>query len=253
LWSSRNRYDIIPIDTDMIHANSRSTGANSSASASANVSGTRNFNYDTHSLYINSGVATREQLVTALRQAMITTAKRLGRTIRTKFKVNVIVVRDVYLGYAHVYISNPEVYHMLNGFNPDGTERVTYVDDPNWVAPASATDTDEMDFDDMSFLQNPTATTTMSWSDLMAGEDAQSCPRIKVPLEPLMTLPPYAYEADQLLHIKQLLLEQSCKSGQEDVPIVIPTHGHFEVHRAYVQDLESKYSQDILCTRGIPD
>lgn len=216
-----------------------------------------NFSYDTHTLYINSGVATNEQLTQALKTAMRTAAQKLGRPVKTKFKVNVIVVRGAHLGYAHVFLSNPEVYYMLTGFNPDGTERVECIDDPNWVPPkvvktVDPLDDEEMDYDDLeSFLGAPTQ--NKSWSDMMAEEDLQQCPKIKIPLDPIMTLPPYEYDVEQREHIKKLLVEQAVKSGNPDPDIQIPTHGHFEVNRAFVLDIDPKYSHNILCARGIPE
>lgn len=192
--------------------------------------------HDNHTLYVNSGVATKEQLTAAIYASLKTASRNLGRPITTAFKVNVVIVRDNYVGYSYVRVQNKEVYNMLIGRNPDGTERVQWLDDPNWTSSTS----------------EPVESSTSSWADMMDEEDEAKPPQIRQLLPPLMSLPPYRYDKEQLKHVTALLTEQQQKLSVDE-PLKIPSFGHFEVSRAYVTAVdEERFVPNVLCSRNIP-
>ena len=79
--------------------------------------------YNNHFLYIRTGVATEEQLTRSLESVI----RRIG--ISCKYKINMVMITDkishkeLYGGYAHVWVENIIVSYMLTNRNPDGTER----------------------------------------------------------------------------------------------------------------------------------
>lgn len=203
--------------------------------------------YDNHTLYVNSGVATKAQLTTAFHRALKDVSKTLNRPVTTAFKVNVVIVHGNYVGYSYVRVQNPEVYNMLIGKNPDGTERVEYIDDPNWQPPAKASVIeDEIDFE--TFMSAPT--NNKSWAELMDEEEEMKPAKIRQLLPPLMKLPSYQYDQEQIKHVTKLLEEQH--HGLSETKVTVPTHGHFEVSRAYVSPVDDRFAPNILCSRNIP-
>ncbi len=188
--------------------------------------------YNPHILYVESGIANPDQLVSAIKQAISETSKKLNRPIDTKFKVNLVMDRTgKKYGYGYIWFTNPEVCYMLTGKNPDGSERFEYQDDPNWIPPAEPKP--------VFFVNFEIPYSGRSWADIAEEEEeiekAYTCPKIKVPLPPLMTLPEYEYTPEQ-------------KSD----PSVVGSKGRFIVSPAYVGELDSKYCPNILCGRNIP-
>ena len=93
--------------------------------------------FDTHTLFIKCGSASMEQIYQILNDSLDTYRSTNDQKIKCDFYVNVIKNREnVSFGIAFIFISNPEVYHMLTCKNPDGTERIEYRDNPTWIAPS---------------------------------------------------------------------------------------------------------------------
>lgn len=194
--------------------------------------------YDKHTLYVKSGVAYNHQLKNSMIYALEELGQRLGKKVECNFKVNLIVGRNgKYYGFGYMWVSNPEVYNMLVGKNPDGTDRVEYIDDPTWTPPDSSYE------EAVKSYNNSTST---SWADIADEEEClnktYTCPKIRKDLAPLLVLPGYDYEEDQLIYIKQL----------EPETTEMPTKGYFHISPAFVQDLEDKYCHNVLCCRNVP-
>jgi len=222
--------------------------------------------YDNHTLYVTSGVAREEQLHAALRTAIKDREVRLNIeniteflkqkdinvnqdnyldlivkhglkyiTIECDIKVNLIVNKNgEYYGFGYVRVSNEEVYWMLLGRNPDGTERVIEYPDPNWSPPAKTEILEEN-------------VTEMSWFEIAQEEDKYIHPVIKEDLGPLMVIPGYKYDVTQYKHLQEMAIVD----GKD--PSKVPTMGYFEFSRAYTRDLEPGKISNVLCAKQIPD
>jgi hypothetical protein len=147
--------------------------------------------YNNHIIHVNCGVAYPEQLSSDIRRAVKAASETVGRSIETSFKINIIIDRSGRrYGYGYIWFTNPEVYYMLLGKKPDGSENVQYREDPNWVpppdAPASRSPEEEM-----------TAFYGRSWVDIMEEEERYTRPLLKIQLPPLMTLTEYQLDAQQ--------------------------------------------------------
>lgn len=143
-------------------------------------------------LYVNTSVAHPHQVEELFIDA-IERAKKMpevfGPDFECDFRVNVVRRHTgQYLGYAFVDVSNPKFYYALIGCNTDGTERVEYVDDPNWVPPKTV----------------PRAPVDpnrkFSWADEC--EDIVSPPKIRRELPPLLVLKEYQYDDEQKSHLQ---------------------------------------------------
>ena len=213
--------------------------------------------YDTHTLYVQTGKATHEQLSRSIAQAVDEVSQELDRNIECRFKINIVKDREGNsYGFAFVFLTNPEVYHMLLGRNPEGTDRVEYHEDPSWVAPEPeevetpepepTNKTDSVTVDDWTSMSSPWSMTGYScWADMADDEEDEemqllerqskyTAPKVRVELPTLMTLPPYNYETYN-------------DSNQK-----VENVGYFGVSPAYVTDMDSKYSCNVLRARDVP-
>lgn len=116
-----------------------------------------------HLLHINSGVATEEQIRKVFMEALQSN-KKLGLPDKTIYKISVVADRfGSPYGYSYMWVSSTEIFNMLIGRDPDGTERCQIIDDPNFVP--------KIDSD--------------SWADIADVEDP---PKIKIQLPELMSV-----------------------------------------------------------------
>ena len=130
--------------------------------------------FDNHTLYVKCKIATASQLKSSFDLFIKDASSKLGRPIPCNVTINLVENREgKSFGFAFVFVSNPEVYNILLGLNPDGTERISMIDDPSWVAPQ------------VSFESSKTS----SWADISEEEDSMIAPKISTKLGPVATLP----------------------------------------------------------------
>ena len=239
--------------------------------------------YDTHTLYVTSGVAREEQLYESLRIAIkngednyyleilekileeskvensldnnVTQIEKAEKIEKIKQKldeigcnyppkpswdcrirVNLIVNKlGEFFGFGYIFVSNTEVYWMLLGKNPDGSERVIQYLDPNWVPQPTLTEEQEA-----AKYQG------MAWNEIVDEENKYACQVIKKVLDPLMPIPGYVYDEQQYKHLQDMAIS----SGTD--PSLVPTTGYFVLSRAYVKNVEPGKVENQLCARQIP-
>jgi hypothetical protein len=213
---------------------------------------------DTHTIFIKTGFASTEQIhemfAASLEQYQL--VNNLPNFPCT-FIVNRVENRDgETLGMSFVHVSNPEVYYMLLGKNPDGSDRVEYYDDPDWIPkenqePLPISPTFEV-----------RATLTTSWSEMMEEEEkyerqvqAQKnqkiCPKIPRALEPLMRLPPVVYTPEQMKIRYQMAGETY--SDTTSKLRMIPESEDFFAIPALLQPISPELTPNILKCRGVPE
>ena len=183
---------------------------------------------DEHTIYCDSGIATQKQISDSFEKAIEDAEKILKKKTNCRFKINLLVTKEgEYFGYGYIWVSSTEIYWMLLGRNPDGTERVEEYPDPDWKPPIK----------DKSKIN----ITDKTWSDIAEEEDSYVQPMIKKVLPPLITIPGYNYDDEQYEHL----------SSQTDEEV--PKIGHFEISRAYAIDAPSGTMKHRLCARNVPD
>ncbi|CAH6418136.1 Hypothetical protein HVR_LOCUS8 [uncultured virus] len=158
---------------------------------------------------------------------------------------------------------------MLLGKNPDGSDRVIYVDDPSWVAPAEGETVNEAGW---ATVAEPVYAPGMSWADISDLEDEYNdaianrerqiqadknrfvCPKIPVELEPLMVLPPFKLTPEQIEHKRQeIIANNQGKPGFDPSMVIISDSAYFGVDRAMVTPVDHKFMHNILKCTGVPD
>jgi hypothetical protein len=204
--------------------------------------------YDEHTIYCDTAVATEKQLADAFRQAILDAAKVLGEKNTCKFKVNLLVDKEgKYFGFGYVRVSDPRVYWMLLGRNPDGSERVEEYPDPNWLPPTDPNT-------NLSVEEIIERNKNKTWAELAAEEDKYIQPIIKKQLPPLITLQGYEYDEEQRKHLRQLALEEEREHSKDKGKLnEIPTHGYFAIQRGYALDAPEGYFKNKICARNVPD
>jgi len=191
---------------------------------------------DTHTLFIDSGVATSEQVSECLKNAIYEAEKVLGYKTNCKYKVNLIVDKEgKYFGFGYIRVSDEKIYWMLLGRNPDGTERVEEYPDPDWVAPPNLNE-------GLTEKEIEERNKTKTWAQLAEEEEAFIQPKIKKILPPLVTIPGYEYEKEQIEHLREL-----------DPNAEIPKTGYFEISRAYASDPAVGVMKNRICARKVPN
>lgn len=184
--------------------------------------------FDENTLCIETGVATPAQLSDCLKKAILNAEKILGRNTKCRFKINLLVSKEgAYFGYGFVWVSSTEIYWMLLGKNPDGSERVEEYLDPNWKAPPTSVDK---------------TSNTKNWIEIVEEEDAHIQPTLKRILPPLIQFPGYEYDEEQISHLKEL-------QGKTEVPKM----GYFEISRGYALDAPPGTLRHRICARKVPD
>lgn len=225
---------------------SRPTSFSAKSSVHIAPDGTKYYT-NTNLLYVKSGVASNDQLAQSMRKALADVSKKLDRKVVCTFKPNLIVGRNnVYYGFGYIWVTNPEVYHMLLGRNPDGSERVEYIDDLNWEEPEES-------------LNDALKKTEFSgnWADDSSLEESITSqyqrPQFRKVLSPLMVLPGYSYDKEQLKHIAKIKDEDENSPYQPEENKSEDVLGYFSLSPAFVKDPDPKYCANVLCTRNVPD
>lgn len=131
---------------------------------------------------------------------------------------------------AYIYLSNPSFYYVLIGKNPDGTERMEMIDDPDWVCPEQPTQT----VDDLFKKVD-------DWADIMEEEDKYICPKIPSPLPPLMTIPSVALKPDQVKWMQE---------NESDTDFSTYT---IKFSSAFVMNIEPPFIHNMIVCRGIDE
>ena len=224
--------------------------------------------YDEHTLYIGCGVANENQIAESLKESITNAEKILAtklkkskieklktktskrkeikkleskdlinfRPERCRFQINLLVNKDgAYHGYAYVYISDPEIYWMLLGKNPDGSERIEEIPDPDWEPPKELNISSNID----EIIKKESSKT---WGDIVDDEDKYIRPKIRRQLPSLIDIPGYKYNDEQKQHLKDLYPDED-----------IPEMGYFEISRGYACDNPSGTIKNKLCARNVPD
>jgi hypothetical protein len=190
--------------------------------------------YNTNTFYVTSGAAHADQVKKLFEKAVYDASEIMNRQLDCDVKVNLVINNGgVYLTYAYVDLDGEDakyVYWMLREYNPDGSPRVDYVEDPEWDG--SPSDRYEL-IDDPNWTQSTKSDEAegLSWGDEVESLSPTPTkikrylpPLIKVQLPPLIELESYDYDEEQIKHFAANL-----PPGE-----VIKTYGEIRIAPAYI-------------------
>lgn len=93
----------------------------------------KTFNYDTHTIYAKTGVATEAQIRAVVEEMHRRLEQVVGRRLPTTFNINVVTGKGgILIGFTYIWVSNSEVYYAFVGKNLDGSERIKWVFDETY-------------------------------------------------------------------------------------------------------------------------
>lgn len=207
--------------------------------------------YNPHIVYIKTGIANINQLRANINSALVSAGEQLGHPVKTFFRINLVKKNDgTPYGHAYIWFTNIEVAYILLGNNPDGSERVTYMDDPDWKPHVQAKEIFQQNFEDFSFPTNK------SWADSAEEEEALFCPRLKNQLPSLAVLGTYKLSPEQKIQYLKLLQDPNSiikSSTQTNNINEVPDEMTFEVSPAFVYPVDDKYCSYVLYSKNVPD
>jgi hypothetical protein len=210
--------------------------------------------YDTHTLYIRSGFLSQAQVDAAfgvflaeLRDFYKDDAHWGPLMNKATFTANVVTnTKGEMFRITFARVSEPAVYYILLGKNPDGSDRFEEYDDPDWTPPTS----DRLDV--------PSSIT--SWADICDFEDEQEemhqCPRLTRTYPPIKVLPLMRFSDEQAQKELAWLRAKAKEEGKDDDAInriEMPRFGYLNVEPAFIEDPQPGEQENILCCRIAPE
>jgi hypothetical protein len=190
-----------------------------------------------HNVYVDTGLANQDQLQASV-NVFKTELVRLfpgGGYEKCEFIVNLVTdVSGNSYRYAYIWVSDPRVYYILTGFNPDGSERYENEEDETSSKEKSADDSFDLD--------------SLSFDDVFKSEGNMKKAAIRKPLPPILTLPGYEYSVEQKKKAEEDLKAEASKNGRNPDDVVVPTVGYFETSRAWAGSPEKDKNPSILCS-----
>lgn len=157
--------------------------------------------YDNKTIGLTTGTLSAEQISSAIKRLMLYIRTEFGypayfdlsyaKKLSTESKTKKLVPA----GFCFLTVNRPEVYHLLCGNKPDGSENVDFIPDPDYVTsdiPSKKEEKEEKEDDiyNITSWQDIERLGSMNWAD-MIGEDLeanviQEPPMIKVICPPLI-------------------------------------------------------------------
>ena len=187
---------------------------------------------NTHNIYVVAGEATEHQLIDSTKIFKKQLCEMFPDKGYDKCEIIVNLVTDKdgnSFRHAYIWVSDVEVYYIMTGHNPDGTERFIIKDEESKEEP------EEINFDDMD------------WSDMMSEEiKKESKVKIKEELPPILSLPGYEYTSAQYERVKETLRSESVANNKPFDESSVPKFGYFAASRARAGNVSTEYNSCIL-------
>jgi len=192
-------------------------------------------NVDEHTLYVITGICDERDIKMAIDDAMIEASTKLDRKITSDYRINVIYtgIKNEPSGFAFIYLKNPEVYYILTDRNPDGSDRIEYVDDPDWQRETPK-------------RQSKVNDNWADWNDMVSDDDEeeeQKIPQKKIQHDPIVTLKPHKLTEQQIIRQRDYLI-----SKYKTENVTVDEYHTFFVYPALAPVLEAGLSPNILFT-----
>lgn len=164
--------------------------------------------YDKHTLYIDSGAIPKDKLEKIINDAINETVKFLKKeyklNINPEHKLNLVTNKDNQsLGYAYLWVADEKLYNICSGLNPDSSERIEQIPDPNWKPIIKDVTTA------MENLKSPSSliSSNIDWAEIEDDIDEfeQKAPLINVQLESLIQFQSYKYNTTELVDAERII------------------------------------------------
>lgn len=206
--------------------------------------------YDNRTLYIFTNGLEEKEIVNSIAKAIQYYEKETGDEIHTFFRVNMVKnLNREPLGYAWLYVTNPKLYHLLSGNNPDGTERIEIINQENFIPPS-------LPFEELwkeQYEKEKKRYDPNDWALFSLEDEVKSrvskmyqCPKVEVKLPPLIKIPSVLKEGKEItINISRGKLcypdsfyftNQLKNSSYSKIPSWLDRSTLYDIFRPYVTD-----------------
>lgn len=190
-----------------------------------------------HNVYVRTGVATLNQLNSSIASFKNAMARHpdplINKLVKGEIEANIVSdINERSLTFGYLWVENPEVYWILCGYNPDGSERIE----------VAYEEEEEIDFDNIDI-------STMDLSSIMEVSQKEKPKKVKQ-LPPLISFPGYEYTDEQKKNVQKYMQDEENKNAESEgrEPRVIPEqkYGYFELTRSSTFELSSDQRSNLL-------
>lgn len=198
--------------------------------------------FNTNSVCVKTGVAEKYQLdgaVAGFKKLLASHPDKHIRTLaNTEIEVNLVTrgPDNQSAKFGYLWVSNPEVYWILCGFNPDGSKRQELISDEE----EEAEDLLDLDLD----------LSSMDLNAITEAHTKKEKPKVYKDLGPLIQFPAYKYTKEQAEMVHTYLTEQESQlaksEGRDPMEIPRQEYGFFEVTRSCTMRIDDDKLADIL-------
>jgi hypothetical protein len=202
--------------------------------------------HNLHNVYVNTGLATKEQLENSVKFFKDELNRKFPGKGYDKCEIlnNLVITKGESAKYAYLWVEKPEVYYIICGFNPDGSQRFESFIEPE----APKTEEDDDDFlDDL---------TSLDITNIVKEKENKKGIKILKPLGPILELPGYEYTPEQaeIAHKEAIAQEENLASNEHRTPneIPIPKIGYFQCSRSDTTSINDGMCHNILWGK-VPD
>jgi len=188
-----------------------------------------------HNIHVKTGVATQEQLqasVDAFKTELVRMFPKDGYE-KCEFIVNLVTdIKGNSYRIAYLWVSDPRVYYILTGFNPDGSERIKK---------------EEVKDDSAASLDDSFNLESLDLEDAFSSQVSKvKKPTIQENLPPILTLPGYEYTEEQKKQVEELK-KIAIAEGKNIDDVDFSDYGCFETSRAWAGSSKKNENPSILC------
>jgi hypothetical protein len=185
-----------------------------------------------HNIYVNTGLANQEQLQASAEAFKKELCNMFPKQGYEKCEMIVNLVTDMKgnsYKFAYLWVSDPRVYFILAGLNPDGSERFKDIEEKK--------EEDCFDLDNLNLEDAFTEVTAKIKK-----------PVIREPLPPILTLPGYEYTPEQKARAEDDLKKEAISRGKNPDDVVVPNFGYFDSSRAWAGTPKKNEISSTLCS-----
>ena len=184
-------------------------------------------------LFVHSGQLRQDQVEKILENCIKNLHERHGTKKCDYIVVTVAEKNGIHFGHSYAGVGDKKVFYALIGKNLDGSDRVDYIDDPDYV---KKEENEDFDFDE-----------DMNWDDIE--DEEEKIPKKKIVLEPLIVPPPIKYTDEQYKKALEVAEAEAIKNNEPFDPKSVPKLGFVKFNNALVtidsNFINSIYSNDI--------
>lgn len=189
-----------------------------------------------HNVYVRTGVASLNQLNASIASFKNALSRypdpAINKLAKSEIEANIVSdINEKSLNFGYLWAENPQVYWILCGYNPDGSERIEVLEEE-----------DDIDFDNIDI-------SNMDLSSIMDVTQKDKPKKVKQ-LPPLIPFPGYEYTEVQKKNVLTYMQGEEDKlavsEGREPRTVPEQKYGYFELTRSSTFELSADQRSNLI-------